>query len=179
MAVLIKTRRDGGASYASISVVAPVLASSRFRENPRSFGPFLSPRPLFFFRFPLRNLRVSAATRQITIIVGVPSTPDARQISTYHRGFHSFSVLSPPALGAQLDYRVLAFPPLLSLFLPSRRFYSFVSSRSRSRAELSLLQLRERIARFDSDRIVNIDFPFEYVSKEIVNIPRSPRRTNF
>lgn len=33
MAVLIKTRRDGGASYASISVVAPVLASSRFREN--------------------------------------------------------------------------------------------------------------------------------------------------
>lgn len=49
MAVLIKTRRDGGASYASISVVAPVLASSRFRENPRSFGPFLSPRPLLFF----------------------------------------------------------------------------------------------------------------------------------
>ena len=36
------SRRGGTAvaSYASISVVAPVLASSRFRENPRSFGPF-------------------------------------------------------------------------------------------------------------------------------------------
>ena len=158
MAVLIKTRRDGGASYASISVVAPVLASSRFRENPRSFRPFLSPRPSLFslgslcetLEFLQPNLQANHHHRRRTDTrraANLPILPswDSRKPP---RRVHSFSDLSPRRLARSWITGFLAFLPLLlSLFLPSRG--SFYSSFRRV-LEISRRDIASPIARGNS-----------------------------
>lgn len=118
MAVLIKTRRDGGASYASISVVAPVLASSRFRENLAPSFSFLSV-PLF------RNLdEVSPQLRaEITPPSNAqPSILDARKP---HRFPAHFRI--PAALTTELDRS--PFPVPYPFLLSSASSYRITGSR--------------------------------------------------
>lgn len=113
MAVLIKTRRDGGASYASISVVAPVLASSRFRENLAPSFSFLSV-PLF------RNLdEVSPQLRaEITPPSNAqPSILDARKP---HRFQGSPLIFGSPRRLPRSWIAPLSPFLILSFFLPPR-----------------------------------------------------------